>query len=139
MADNIARILSVVQDTIERLDNFQGPDDCSSLVLRLEYLNRSIVNNAELPGSFVSDIGVAINHLKEADILDAHDQPNNCSGSKIYSGNPGRPYFDIKEEQLVCLVESGFNVPQIGQLLGVSTRTVERRMSRFGISITGKK
>ena len=43
--------LSVVQDSIQRLDSCQQQDDYSSLVLRLEYLNRTIVNSGELPGA----------------------------------------------------------------------------------------
>ena len=50
----------------------------------------------------------------------------------------GRPSFDIKEEQLSFLVENDFKVPEISAMLGVSTRTVERRLSSFGIRISGK-
>ena len=50
----------------------------------------------------------------------------------------GRPSFDVKEEQLSFLVENDFKVPEISLMLGVSTRTVERRLSSFGISISGK-
>lgn len=49
-----------------------------------------------------------------------------------------RPSFDVKEEQLSFLAENDFKVPEISAMLGVSTRTVERRLSSFGISISGK-
>ena len=39
---------------------------------------------------------------------------------------PGRPSFEIKEEQITFLLEKGFKGPTIGKLLGVSTRPVER-------------
>ena len=57
--------LSVVQDSIQRLDSCQQQDDYSSLVLRLEYLNRTIVNSGELPDSVVAGIGLAIRCLQE--------------------------------------------------------------------------
>ena len=50
-------------------------------------------------------------------------------------GRVGRPRFVITSEQLQYLVENHFTVPQISQLLGVSSRTVERRLSDYGISI----
>ena len=50
-------------------------------------------------------------------------------------GSVGRPQFVISSEQLQYLVDNYFTVPQISQLLGGSSRTVERRLSDYGISI----
>ena len=47
----------------------------------------------------------------------------------------GRPAFVISETQLAFLVENRFSVPQIADMIGVSVRTVHRRMSDFGLSI----
>ena len=47
----------------------------------------------------------------------------------------GSPSFDVKEELLSFLVENDFKVPEISLMLGVSTRTVARRLFSFGISI----
>jgi hypothetical protein len=55
------------------------------------------------------------------------------------TGQRGRPSFEIGEEQLSYLLEQGFNVRDIGSILGVSVRTVERRMSSFGLTVSGKK
>ena len=45
-------VLSVVEETIRQLDtNYQQEDDYSNILLRLEYLNRTIINNGELPDS----------------------------------------------------------------------------------------
>ena len=55
---------------------------------------------------------------------------------KVLTGRPGRPSFQVSEDQLSHLVESGFSVPQISLLLGVSIRTIERRLSHFGIRIS---
>ena len=48
------------------------------------------------------------------------------------------PAYDISEEQLSFLLERAFNVRDISSILGVSVRTVERRMSSFWLSVTGK-
>lgn len=42
---------------------------------------------------------------------------------QINTNLPGRPSYDISREQLQFLIDVGFNVPQIKDLLHVSTRT----------------
>ena len=41
----------------------------------------------------------------------------------------------ISPNQLSFLIENGFSVPQMADMIGVSVRTVQRRMSEFGLSI----
>ena len=48
----------------------------------------------------------------------------------------GRPRFDVSKEQLEFLLERGFSVPAVAQILGISVRTTERRLQEFGISAT---
>ena len=55
------------------------------------------------------------------------------------TGQRGRPSFEIGEERLSYLLEQGFNVRDIGSILRVSVRTVGRRMSLFGLTVSGKK
>ena len=54
--------LAVVQETLERLDSYQD-GDYSGILLRLEYLNRIIINCGDLPDSIVAGIGSAITCL----------------------------------------------------------------------------
>ena len=63
----------------------------------------------------------------------------NLLAEKVLTGRPGRPPFQVSEDQLSHLVESGFSVPQISLLLGVSIRTIERRFFFFIILISCKK
>jgi len=51
----------------------------------------------------------------------------------------GRLSFEIKNEQLVLLLEQGFKVPTITQLLCVSTQTIERQMAAYSLSVSGMK
>ena len=55
--------------------------------------------------------------------------------SQVYTQRRGRPAFDIKEEQLSFLLDGGFTVSTIALLFKVSTRTVERRMALYGLSV----
>ena len=57
--------LAVVQDTLEHLDSYQD-GDYSGILLRLEYLNRIIINFGDLPDSIVAGIGSAITCLSSA-------------------------------------------------------------------------
>ena len=60
----------------------------------------------------------------------------NCGRTEgIFTGSPGRPKFNIPYEQLNFLLERRFTVGQISALLGVSSRTVERRLQEFGLSV----
>ena len=52
-----------------------------------------------------------------------------------FTGAVGRPRFEIPWEQLVLLIESKFTVPQIAEMIGVSVRTIHRRMSEYELSI----
>ncbi len=53
----------------------------------------------------------------------------------VIDGSLGRPSFKIPVEQLQYLIENGFSVPELAEIIGVSIRTVRRRMSDFGLSI----
>lgn len=53
------------------------------------------------------------------------------------AGPTGRPKLVVSEQHLTHLIELGLTVPCISKLLGMSTRTVERRMHEFGITIRG--
>lgn len=134
MTTQYTYILSVIESAISRIDGGTNTDDISSLILRLEYLNRVIVGEG-LPDPIVSSLGQVLVILKQRE-LECDWEIN--SANTDAGRRRGRPSFDIKEEQLSFLVENDFKVPEIGAMLGVSTRTVERRLSSFGISISGK-
>ena len=53
----------------------------------------------------------------------------------MQTGLVGRPSFAVSSGQLQYLIENGFSVPQIADLIGVSVRTICRRMSDFGLFI----
>ena len=57
--------LAVVQETLERLDSYQD-SDYSGILLRLEYLNRIIINCVDLLDSVLAGIGSTIACLSSA-------------------------------------------------------------------------
>ena len=52
----------------------------------------------------------------------------------MFTGMPGRPKFNIPKEQLGFLIEQHFSTPTVADILGVSRRTVVRRLREFGLS-----
>ena len=60
------------------------------------------------------------------------------STSQIYTHRRGRHTFEIKEDQLSFVLDEGFKIPIIAFILGVSTRTVERRKKNYGLSVSGQ-
>ena len=53
----------------------------------------------------------------------------------IHCGSVGRPRFQISKQQLQYLADNHFTVPQMSQLIGISKRTIERRLHEYNISI----
>ncbi len=54
---------------------------------------------------------------------------------EVQFGAKGPPKFLISREHLQSLVSMQLSIPCISQLLGVSTRTINRRLNKYGISI----
>ena len=48
---------------------------------------------------------------------------------RIFTQNKGRPSYSIPKEQLELFIQFGFNTSYISTMLGVSVRTVQRRLS----------
>lgn len=54
---------------------------------------------------------------------------------QVFTGQPGRPKFKVPEEVLRFLLDKRFTAKDMASLLGVSQRTVERRMNTFGLRV----
>ena len=57
------------------------------------------------------------------------------SPATAFTGQHGRPRYSIPRDQLDFLIGRCFSVVVIVTLLGVSVRTVERRLFEFGLSL----
>ena len=133
MAD-LPSIVEAVNDLItriERLGNSENGFEIGSIVLRPDYITRMLIN-LEVPDEIVNTTSVvqleANHNVVEGDGYAARIF---CTGTR------GRPSYEILREQLSFLLDQGFKVSQISGMLGVGQRTVERRMSAFGLSVSG--
>ena len=134
------RAYDIIQQTMETLDNPITSFEIDGVLLRLDYLTRTLVNlnsNCTPTDDIVQLLGEAISYLRDMDV-----QSTACAfqlAPKVFSRGRGRPSFEIKEEQLSFLIDQGFQVPVIAKLFRVSPRTIERRMAKYGLSISGRQ
>ena len=106
-----------------------------ALHFRLDWLHGLIIRYFD-----VYEIGEEVVHLMGTtrDRICNHPQPSESpSPTRIFLGDRGRPRYLIPREQLEFLLERCFSVVDIASLLGarVSIRTIEQRLSEFGLRI----
>jgi len=123
-----------VISAIDRLIGSRDPSiDFQLIVFKLDFLQRITVS-LDVDDVVTGLVGLAHSMLVEMDqrnhVHCAYQTPLNSSGKR------GRTSYEITEEQLLFLLEQGFQVCDISNILGVSARTVERRMSKFGLSVS---
>ena len=105
-----------VQEALENIDHTVYGVNCLDSVTRL-------------PDDVYRDISSAKRIIENASSTSARTP-------RIITNMPGRrPSYDINEDQLRSLIDLRFTVPQISELLHVSTRTIERRLAEYGISV----
>ena len=137
--------LSAINDVVSRIDSLHDPSEIGSIILRLEFINRMLVN-LEVPDDVINTM------LRLHDATKRIEARYNSHISAHYgyqasldrTGRRGRLAFIITAEQWTFLLEQGFTVPAIvgycycWLLLGVGKRTVERRMSELNLKVSGK-
>ena len=106
-------------------------DGLDYILFRLDWVINILVrySGAEAIDPRVIDL------LREVkDTITASQCMNSHTTGTVFTGIQGRPKFNIPKEQLQFLVEQRFSIPAIADILGVSRRTVERRLHEFGVS-----
>ena len=135
MAD-LSSAIQMVNDLVVRLDRLMDASEIGLIVLRLEFLHRMLVN-LDVDQDITDTLGSLCSNAAALEISSNttnegyHPQ---CSSS----GQRGRPGFEVSNKQLSFLLEQGFKIQEISCILGVSKRTVERRMKAFGLSVSGR-
>ena len=139
MAENIDRqeFLNLLRSTIVScIADLEGSPDRDYSNYRIDSLYHTALRFAEtfeLDESVISLISEARDMVFECHI--DNELLNTFVCPQLFTGQPGRPKFEIPEEILRFLFDKRFTVTETATLLGVSQRTVERRMNEFGIRI----
>lgn len=118
------------------------PLEIDGMVLRLDYLIRRRVNfeNDPQTDEIIRLLSEACDELTSA-ASEAQSRSADAEfvdfASRAYTQRRRRPAFEIKEEQLSFLLNEGFNITTIALLFRVSSRTIERKMKKYGLSVSG--
>lgn len=133
--------LSVFADGRDILD-----DTLDSMIVSLEFVLRELLvleatsqlnQSQEEAIGFVKNCLFITRSISEYHKIQSAECINDSSLAPPvnYLGLVGRPSYYIPYEQLLYLIENKFSVPTIADMLGVSVRTIHRRMNDYGLSI----
>ena len=136
----------VISDLSVFVDGRDIPDDTlDSFIVSLEFVYRELVvleAMYQLNAEQLQATDIIRNSLSTLRSLsDLRSMPENDWHSQVHpvsTGLVGRPCFQIPRQQLSYLIENGFSVPQIADMIGVSVRTVRRRMDGYDLSIRAR-
>lgn len=140
----ISSLVRVIRDLeVYRDGRTPPPDVLDSYKLSLELVQRDILahqllQNISQYNGYLDDVLQLLTSALR--IITSLEEQNLCqnstqSNAPVILGGLGRPRFDINYEQLSYLLENRFTVRQISGILGVSQRTVYRRMNEFSLSV----
>lgn len=135
----------ILQD-IENLDDISTvPNEfLNSLMVSLEFVYRELIYSETIDAQaqpFVSDSIVSVGRcLRILNLAFEFTSMATCHFDVhvLHTGLVGRPSYLISRQQLSFLVDNLFTVPHIADMLGVSTRTVRRRMYDYDIAINSQ-
>ena len=108
-------------------------DELDALRFRLDWVINMMTRSAgsfQIDNELIQTLIHAANLLGEAD----NDIYHCCRTGRIFSGNRGRPKYNISREQLELYLHYGFSLSKISEMLFVSTKTVRRRIEEFNIN-----
>ena len=107
-------------------------DGLDCLLSRLDWLYDAVVRYLDVDERIVDGIRETRDCLR---CLSVGGSYSLCQADKVFTGERGRPKLNIPQDQLEFLVEKKFKVREMALLFGTSTRTIERRLCEFGLSI----
>ena len=107
-----------------------------SIQFRIDFLCNSLVRFQHQNGSMNNELDQLLELLAQAAVVASNSRnPTSPIEVPVIVGARGRPKYQIEVNHLESLLDIGFTVPLISILLGVSQRTVERRMAQFGLRV----
>ena len=111
----------------------RDPQVLDSLVLQvdllLQHLSRLRAEDAVLEATSRA-LAMLSQHMDESD-----PRQFGVQLSVVTAAGPGRPQYDISQEQLEHLLQLNFDCPTIATMLGVSLRTVRRCMDEYSLTV----
>ena len=116
---------------------FEGRDQVilETLDRHMDLLYRHLLVLPEVDDDSLSVLGQLLGTMRS--MYQYSDDSENAQRTTFYRSETrvGRPRFDILQDQLEYLLDLRFTCSHIATLLGVSLRTIRRRMDEFGIAV----
>lgn len=125
---------SILAHTILRekdaYDNTLDPIVLESIIDHLKQLYRHLLVIPQIDDNLLSYVSLTI-----ATIEEKSENVNRETSRRVVPLLSGNVRFDIAQDQIEYLLDLSFTCPDIARLLGVSLRTIRRRMEEFGICL----
>ena len=136
MQERVISTCSIVVSAMQRYDDSRDPLLADQICLQVEMLIQ-LLERLNVPEVQLALFRRALSLFQ--DICEGESQEaftNVALCQQVYTaGGRGRPKFVIPEELLEQLLDMHFTCQTIATLLGVSLRTVRRRMEEYGLSV----
>ena len=125
-------LLSILRQ-LENVD--MDPNVYDSCYFRLDCVYHAVARYHDV----IDEGNTLLNILTEARQIMSRksENPAVCYiAGQVFTGERGRPKYNVPQDQLEYFLQKRFSVKEIAEMLGVSKRTVERRVNGFGLSVS---
>ncbi|XP_028406849.1 uncharacterized protein LOC114529291 [Dendronephthya gigantea] len=128
-------ILILIRDSLQEIDSLlteNMQENCNMCMRRLGVLAEEAMRCDSIDIGIVEELNRAKNQL----ISESQWSERHCPYQAPLETNArrGRPKFFISEEQLCFFKANGFTQREMGEMLGVSLRTIENRMAEYNMT-----
>ncbi len=123
---------AAVTRAVQKNDEEKSPSSLDGLLYHAHQLHRLLLARAGGENE-LEQVGRSITLLNE---LEETLEDSGYVASVNSHTQRGRPKFDIGKEQIEHLLKLKFSCPRIASLLGVSLRTIRRRMTDFSLTVS---
>ncbi len=121
---------------MERYDECKAPSVLDSLIFHLNQLMRFVTVYCD-DDEVLERIGVSLSMTQDLqEETQFHSPQGMVPNYEHHRVGPGRPRFEIRQDQLEHLLTLRFSCPQVASILGVSPRTIRRRLTEYGLSVS---
>ena len=132
----ISAVCTAVARATEKVEEERSPSSIDSLIFHGNQLYRLLLAYCE-DDQLLEEVGRSLAMLSDLEqSIDEGSDTGYVAHLLVNQTRRGRPKFDISKEQLEHLLDLHFSCPKIAYLLGVSLRTVRRRMTEYGLSVS---
>ena len=146
----VAKMESLLRSTLAREFTMVQQDLCTAdermeiegVVLRIELLYGHVLrlHSSNLSRNIITDEVVDLIRSLYQTLTELIEEMrtsarSNFNTTVLFSGQRGRPMYDIPKEQLEYFIDNGFTVQMMSNMVGVSLGTIQRRLDEYGLCI----